>query len=500
MTAIDLTPAQKRAAKGLIFGLATGDVFVLRGQPGSGKTTVLEYVHASVGGVLLGVRQFMDALIARGPAAIEEAFLDMLDQALQKHDVILVDDLHLITNVVESCDYNRTYLLDATITAVLGEAAAQRKKLVFATAENAPWPIRRRAYTWEIREFGGEDYRCLCRPYLRAEAAERLDYGKIHRFAPALNGYQLKNACVWIGRKPAVTTDRLIEYLRRQNMTSNVELEEVARVDWRDLKGLDDLIAALEAKIALPFENDALATQFDLKPKRGVLLAGPPGTGKTTIGRALAHRLKSKFFLIDGTMIAGHCDFYTQVKQVFDSAKKNAPSIIFIDDADVIFEGNEDRGLYRYLLTMLDGLESASAGRVCVMMTAMNVSNLPHAMVRSGRVELWLETRLPGSDARASILQSKLAGLPQPVGAVDVVKLAAASRGLTGADLKAVVEDGKLLFAHDVARGEPLRPAEEYFLQAIETVRANQSSYARRKPLEASPSAFGFCAQESVAD
>src|SRR6185436_6754904 len=120
-------------------------------------------------------------------------------------------------------------------------------------------------------------------------------------------------------------------------------------------------------------ENDELASALGLKPKRGVLLAGPPGTGKTTIGRALAHRLKSKFFLIDGTSISGTPDFYRRIHHVFQTAKENAPGIIFIDDSDVIFEGGQETGLYRYLLTMLDGLESASAGRICLMMTAMDV-------------------------------------------------------------------------------------------------------------------------------
>ena len=101
------------------------------------------------------------------------------------------------------------------------------------------------------------------------------------------------------------------------------------------------------------------------RSKRGVLLYGPPGTGKTTIGRALAHRLRGKFFLIDGTFIAGTQNFYNRISQVFEAAKDNAPSVIFIDDADAIFEDGEEQALYRYLLTMLDGLESESAGRVC---------------------------------------------------------------------------------------------------------------------------------------
>jgi transitional endoplasmic reticulum ATPase len=480
---IRLTPAQEAAANGLLAGIPAGEVFVLRGQPGMGRTTIVQRVHAVIGGAFLGVRQFMTELAGHQALAIEEAFLEMLDRALAHHEVVVVDDLHLVTNVVESCDYSRTYLLDAALTAALGEASAQHKKVIFATAADAPWPVRRRAYAWEIHAFGAKDYECLCGAYLPRDASEGLDYARIHRFAPGLNAHQLKKACVWMGRQGPVTTEGLVEYLKAQYMESNVEIDEVPRVDWNDIQGVDDLIRMLEAKIALPFENDALAAQLNLKPKRGVLLAGPPGTGKTTIGRALAHRLKSKFFLIDGTMIAGTRSFYGQVQEVFDAAKRNAPSVIFIDDTDVIFEGNEDPGLYRYLLTMLDGLESASAGRVCVMMTAMNVSSLPQAMLRSGRVELWLETRLPGAEARSAIMRGSLVNLPEPIGSADVAKLASASRGLTGADLKAVVEDGKLLFAHDVASGKPVRPVEEYFLEAIETVRANQANYAKRKPL-----------------
>ena len=117
-------------------------------------------------------------------------------------------------------------------------------------------------------------------------------------------------------------------------------------MNLKDLKGVDAVIQALEAKIALPFENSALSAELSLKAKRGVLLAGPPGTGKTTVGRALAHRLKSKFFLVDGTMIAGTRDFFSEIHRVFDAARKNAPSIVFIDDADVIFEAEGDRGFF----------------------------------------------------------------------------------------------------------------------------------------------------------
>jgi len=402
----------------------------------------------------------------------------------------------LINAISTHYNYTRGSLLDAVLEAALETAASQNRKLVFAFSRgDAPAPVRNRAYAWNIGDFSPADYECICRSHLREQVADDLDCGRIHRFAPALNAHQLRNACAAQERETALTTDLFIAYLTSVNLTSNVALEEVQPVTWNDLRGLDDVIEALEAKIALPFENAALAAELDLKPKRGVLLVGPPGTGKTTIGRALAHRLKGKFFLIDGTVVDEMNDFYDTLRDIFDRAKRNAPSVIFIDDTDLIFE-NSKRGFYRYLLTMLDGLESASAERVCVMMTAMELCSIPPAMLRSGRVELWLETRLPDTGARAAILRERLAKLPQPIRSADSDLLASASRGLTGADLKAVIEDGKLLFAHDKANGKPFRAIEDYFIESIETVRANRRGYARSKPSRlAGTVPFGFVAE-----
>jgi transitional endoplasmic reticulum ATPase len=259
--------------------------------------------------------------------------------------LVIVDDLHLVKNVVESCDYTRKYLFDAVMTAALASSSAARKKMLFATCE-IPDPLLRRAHSWFIADFTGADFEAICSAYLDPAACQRLDFAELHRFAPSLNAHQLRRAAVWLSHEPELDTARFLDYLNTHNLVSNVEIEEVEPVTWNDLKGVDDVIRELEAKIALPFENRELAVEFGLRPKRGVLLAGPPGTGKTTIGRALAHRLKGKFFLVDGTMIAGSNNFYAEINRVFSAAKRNAPSIVFIDDADVIFEGNKEDGLY----------------------------------------------------------------------------------------------------------------------------------------------------------
>jgi len=85
------------------------------------------------------------------------------------------------------------------------------------------------------------------------------------------------------------------------------------------------------------------------------------------------------------------------------AAEASSPSVFFIDDADVIFKNGENSGFARKLPTKLDGLESESIGNVCIIMTAMDVADMPPAVVRSGRVEVWLHMALPDAQKRTGI-------------------------------------------------------------------------------------------------
>jgi transitional endoplasmic reticulum ATPase len=478
-----LCPAQKQAFQQLQRLLPLGNIFILSGATGRGRTTVLEQVQAEQGGALLTLKDYFHTLRSRHPQALEETFEQLVLEALLHHELVCVDDLDVLYRVIGGgCHfYQRNRLIDGPLTTLATYAAQAGKRLVFSIAGDSPEPLRLRAHTAAIPDFGAGDFEFLCRAFAGDGPADLMDFRKILRFSRELNAHHLKAAGQWLRHQETpADTDALIEYLRVHRLVSNVNLDEVQEVDLHDLEGVDDVIRSLEANIIIPLENDALAAELNLKPKRGVLLAGPPGTGKTTVGRALAHRLKSKFFMLDGGYIAGSHQFFEQVHRLFEEAKRNAPSVLFIDDGDVLFTAGDvtSFGLYRYLLTLLDGLETNSAGRVCVMLTVMDVGRLPPALMRSGRIELWLDMRLPDAAARAAILRRQSAGLPPALAEVNVGQVAALTEGFSGADLKRLVEDAKALLAHDRVNGRPVRLATAYFEAAIETVVANKRRYA----------------------
>lgn len=452
----------------------------LYSDSGHGKTEVLKQFQRQTGAHWLDVRNFVTHVATRHPLAMQDAMWDVLIQAIEQHSTVIIDDFHLFFEYATGCSSTpRGSYHDAVAKAVLLSVEQKGGQLVIGTNGSLPHAFNDVQWAIPIGDFTVEDYRHLFEQYLGVKAIEAIDFEAIFQFAPRLNIYRLQCVCRWLQSQGTCSTEELISFIQSQGMASNVEVEEVQEVELHDLCGVDEVIAALEDNIILPMENLKLSAELGLTPKRGVMLAGPPGTGKTTIGRALARRMRGKFFLIDGTIISGTEYFYHHINAIFSMAIANSPSIVFIDDSDVIFESGREHGLYRYLLTMLDGLESKSANNVCVMLTAMDLGNIPPALVRSGRIELWLQMKLPDAASRPKLIRNLMADKVQLSCEEAWGEVVATTDGFSGADLKRLVQDAKLLMAVDMSRGREVKAFEKYLARASDTIKNSRCEYAQ---------------------
>lgn len=172
---------------------------------------------------------------------------------------------------------------------------------------------------------------------------------------------------------------------------SNVNIkEEIPHIDPKcDLLGLENILEELDISILEPLSRNNL----DIWPmKRGIIIHGPPGTGKSSIGRYLAQKLQDKFFLLgSGDAMRSFVD---SLEYILSKAEKNAPSVLFIDDIDFVLS-NDD--ICRSLLTLLDGVNNKNRNKVSIIITAMDINKVPAALLRGKRLELVLETNYPNS-------------------------------------------------------------------------------------------------------
>jgi len=334
--------------------------------------------------------------------------------------------------------------------------------------------------SFNLPPLGIADYRELISAAV-GSLADALDIDLIFHHASHLNLYQLDMLGKLLKDLPGLSSVLVIELIEKHFGGGTVKIGEVEQLTFADLPGTEAIAEALEAHVILPFEKKEMAAELGLKASRGVLLYGPPGTGKTSIGRALAHRMKGRFFLLDGSFVTEPPRlFFASVQGLVNAAKAAAPSVLFIDDADVLFQIEHIAGLSRYLLSLLDGLESETAGNVCIVMTAMDASKLPEALLRSGRVELWLETRAPDAERRKVILEQWMRTDVAEFQSFDANAIAEETEGFTPADLRRLSGEAKLFYAADLLEAKAVQPPEDYLRRAIDEMVAQREIMAQQ--------------------
>lgn len=474
-------PTLETAYERLRENVHVAPVSVLEGGAAMGKSTLLTRLLDEFGGVRTDGRTIVAATSQGAHPAIDEPLLRILEDALSANDLVVVDDVEHIRLLMGSFGYTRSGGFEGLMRLAMTRARSANKRLVLAWTNPQPsFPLDRwlpeRVLNTRIAALEGVDFAALFEAILGADDAKRVDVERLFGYAPGLNIEQLRALAWFMGEAKRFDAEFVRETLAAHILRANTRLEQVDDISLGDLKGFEHIAEALTTYVLNPLRGDERLRGLDLRLKRGVLLYGPPGTGKTSVGRALAHQMQGKFFLIDGTFTPEPANaFYQRVWKVIAQAKASAPSILFIDDADVLMQSGYAAGFGRYFLSLLDGLESASAGKVAVILTAMDPSRLPPALLRSGRVELWLETKTPPEGARADIIADQVAKLPDSFRRYDVARLTDLTIGFNAADMRRVVSDVKALYAKDIIAGAAVQATDAYFEKAVRNIRHNKT-------------------------
>ena len=222
-----------------------------------------------------------------------------------------------------------------------------------------------------------------------------------------------------------------------------------ASITYEDIGGLGDAVARVREMIELPLRHPELFKRLGVEAPKGVLLHGPPGTGKTLLAKAIANETNSNFFTIGGPEIMSkyHGESEERLRNVFQEAEKNAPSIIFIDEIDSIapkreeVSGEVERRIVAQLLSLMDGMKSR--GKVVVIAATNRVDSIDPALRRPGRFDREIEIGVPNRDGRLEVLQIHSRGMPLDKD-VDLQRLADISHGFVGADLQALAKEAAM--------------------------------------------------------
>jgi transitional endoplasmic reticulum ATPase len=221
------------------------------------------------------------------------------------------------------------------------------------------------------------------------------------------------------------------------------EAKGLPRTTYEDIGGLHEEIQRVREMVELPLRHPELFQRLGIEPPKGVLLHGPPGCGKTLLARAVANESEANFYSINGPEIMSK--FYgeseARLREIFQQAQQNAPSIIFIDELDAIapkreeVTGEVERRVVAQLLALMDGL--SGRGNVIVIGATNRPGALDPALRRPGRFDREIEIGVPDKQGRHEVLQIHTRGMPLAED-VDLKKLADITHGYTGADLAAL--------------------------------------------------------------
>jgi len=280
--------------------------------------------------------------------------------------------------------------------------------------------------------------------------------------------------------QPCVITENTEVIL--SNKAVEVSEENLPDITYEDIGGLTDEVKKIREMVEVPLKHPEIFEKLGIEPPKGVLLHGPPGTGKTLLAKAVANETEANFLLLNGPEIMSK--FYGEsekkLRDLFDEAEKNAPSIIFIDELDAIAPKREDaqgeveRRVVSQLLTMMDGLKSR--GKVVVIGATNRPNSIDQALRRPGRFDREIEIRAPDKHGRLQVLKIHTRGMPLTKD-VNLDELASVTHGFVGADINALAKEAAMVVLRRLLPKIELKEGEEISEEILKELKVTHKDF-----------------------
>jgi 26S proteasome regulatory subunit T2 len=227
-------------------------------------------------------------------------------------------------------------------------------------------------------------------------------------------------------------------------MVSVMKLEKAPTESYADIGGLEKQVQEIKEAVELPLTHPELYEEMGIKPPKGVILYGVPGTGKTLLAKAVANQTSATFLRIVGSELIQKYlgDGPKLVRELFRVAEENAPSIVFIDEIDAVgtkrYESTSggEREIQRTMLELLNQLDGFdSRGDVKVIMATNKIDSLDPALIRPGRIDRKIEFPLPDVKTKRRIFNIHTSRMTLSDD-VDLEEFVMSKDDLSGADIK----------------------------------------------------------------
>ena len=244
-----------------------------------------------------------------------------------------------------------------------------------------------------------------------------------------------------------VTTDT--EIVIKDEAVAEEDVGQSEGITYEDVGGIGQQLLKVREMIELPLKHPELFRRLGIDPPKGVLLHGPPGTGKTMIAKAVATEVNAHFKSINGPEIISkyYGESEKQLREIFDEAADNAPAIVFIDEIDSICPKREDvtgeveRRVVAQMLTLMDGMQGRD--NVVVIGATNRRDALDPALRRPGRFDREIEIGVPDREGRSEIMDVHTRQMPI-ADDFDISWVLDNTYGFVGADLAALVREAAM--------------------------------------------------------